>query len=148
MQLNSHTIFLVWWSLITKPISPNCSIKFDGLTVQLVTLHTSIIFFVFSMGATVFVQPLDLVKNRMQMSGEYNEMACYKNVRNGCFANVLIAFVEGRLVGELLHVVIQNWTLRSQSTLSQYSELTFLAQSIVFRDRTRQKQQGSYHTRF
>ena len=79
-------------SLITKPIAPNCSIKFGGLTVQLVTFHTStsIIFFVFSMGATVFVQPLDLVKNRMQMSGEYNEMACYKNVRNGCFATVLI----------------------------------------------------------
>ena len=27
-------------------------------------------YFVFRMGATVFVQPLDLVKNRMQMSGE------------------------------------------------------------------------------
>ena len=26
--------------------------------------------FLVSMGATVFVQPLDLVKNRMQMSGE------------------------------------------------------------------------------
>lgn len=93
VQLNFHTIFLVWLSLITKPIAPNCSIKFGGLTVQLVvTLHTStsIIFFVFSMGATVFVQPLDLVKNRMQMSGEYNEMACYKNVRNDCFANVLV----------------------------------------------------------
>ena len=33
---------------------------------------------------------------------------------------------------------LKNWTLQSQSTLHQYSKLTFLAQTIVFRDRGRQ----------
>lgn len=31
------------------------------------------------MGATMFVQPLDLVKNRMQLSGEGGSARAYKN---------------------------------------------------------------------
>lgn len=31
------------------------------------------------MGATMFVQPLDLVKNRMQLSGEGGTAKAYKN---------------------------------------------------------------------
>lgn len=38
------------------------------------------VYFVFSsMAATVFVQPLDLVKNRMQLSGEGGKARQYKN---------------------------------------------------------------------
>ena len=31
------------------------------------------------MGATLFVQPLDLVKNRLQLSGEGGQQKMYKN---------------------------------------------------------------------
>jgi len=31
------------------------------------------------MGATLFVQPLDLVKNRLQLSGERGQAKMYKN---------------------------------------------------------------------
>ena len=36
-----------------------------------VFLMSMFVFWLCSMAATLFVQPLDLVKNRMQMSGEY-----------------------------------------------------------------------------
>lgn len=36
-------------------------------------------FLISSMGATLFVQPLDLVKNRMQLSGEGGGQRMYKN---------------------------------------------------------------------
>ena len=39
------------------------------------------------MGATVFVQPLDLVKNRMQMSGGY---MCYKVEHVGYSSNKIM----------------------------------------------------------
>lgn len=41
-------------------------------------MYQSTLFLILRMGATVFVQPLDLVKNRMQLSGQGSKAREYK----------------------------------------------------------------------
>ena len=55
---------------VQKTIPNGVKFAFGGLAGQVTFFYrVSTILFAFRMGATLFVQPLDLLKNRLQMSG-------------------------------------------------------------------------------
>lgn len=57
------------------------------------------------MGATVFVQPLDLVKNRMQLSGQGTTAREYKTSFHALFSILRNEGVGGIYTGYYLHAL-------------------------------------------
>lgn len=59
----------------------------------------------FSMAATVFVQPLDLVKNRMQLSGEGGKQKQYRNTVHALSTILKNEGVQGIYTGLVIMII-------------------------------------------
>ena len=58
------------------------------------------------MGATLFVQPLDLVKNRLQLSGEGGKQKMYKNSFDAVSKILRTEGVVGVYTGYVSHSIL------------------------------------------